>query len=257
MLVPKNLGQARLPTYPRTTTSKPPGLVSGSEGTRRGWITEKKSEPYECHIQQNKQNHSIRAGSRGLRVWPRAWVWWPPAWAGLPDSPPRPGLPRTVPKAPSAPALLAEASASHAALADILVFYGVFIFSFMVQLTIAQLLFESCTKMHKHQQERSAVNDRGTAPGASGGVGGGAVAPTSPRFYTTGSSHSQPWWAGHTHSQPHSQHRTQNPLLLQLLGESTWFSTEPVLRIPETFPSCQDGGESDRGCISPSGCCNK
>lgn len=177
MLVPKNLGQTRLPTYPRTTTSKPPGLVSGSEGTRRGRITEKKSEPYECHIQQNKQNHSIRAGSRGLRVWPRAWVWWPPAWAGLLASPPRPRLPRTVPKAPSAPALLAEASTSNAALADILVFYGVFIFSFMVQLTIAQLLFESCPKMHKHQQERSAVNDRGTAPGASGGVGGGAVPP--------------------------------------------------------------------------------
>lgn len=67
---------------------------------------------------------------------------------GSPASPPRPRLPRT----PSVLSLLAEASTSNTASADISVFYGVFISSFMVQLKIAQLLFESCPNMHKHQQ---------------------------------------------------------------------------------------------------------
>lgn len=71
---------------------------------------------------------------------------------GSPASPPRPRLPGTEPSAPSVLSLLAEASASNTAPADISVFYGVFISTFMVQLKIAQLLFESCPNTHKYQQ---------------------------------------------------------------------------------------------------------
>lgn len=69
--------------------------------------------------------------TRGLSAWPRAWPRGPERRLGSGLASPA-ARPQTVP---------AEVSACNAVSADISVFYGVFIFSFMVQLKTVQLLF--------------------------------------------------------------------------------------------------------------------
>lgn len=61
-VAPVNPEKAPRPTYPRTTTSKPLHMDSGSEATQRRRITKKKSEPCGFRSQQSKQNDSIRVG---------------------------------------------------------------------------------------------------------------------------------------------------------------------------------------------------
>lgn len=106
----------------------------------------------------------------------------------------------------------------------------------------AQLLFQFCPNMHKHQHERCAINDSVTAPGASGGGRGGLGGELGERpwhplpFIPLVSPRANP--AGRPHCQPHSHCRTEKPSPLTASRETIWRSTEPA------FLNQGDSGDS-------------